>query len=210
MPITVILILVLLILAIPNIIQQEQNLLHYILYGAATLFMVYVVRFFRRPDRSINSDPEAVLCAADGTVVAIEKVMEKEYFNAEKIQVSVFMSIFNVHVNWYPVDGEVVFMKHHEGYHYPAYTPKASLENEMTTTVIRMEDGKEIMVRQIAGIMARRIVSNACEGKNVKQGEEIGIIKFGSRVDLLLPLDMDVKVDLHQKVRGRRDVIATC
>lgn len=209
-PIIVILFLVLLLLTVLNIVLPVQSIVHYFFYGASVLFMGYVVRFFRRPARTIITDPEAVLCSADGTVVAIEKVMEDEFFHSEKIQVSVFMSIFNVHINWYPVDGEIIYMRHHDGRHYPAYTPKSSLENEMTTTVIRDEKGREIMVRQIAGIMARRIVSNARVGKSVKQGEEIGIIKFGSRVDLLLPPGMKVKVEVNQKVRGGKDIIASC
>ncbi|MBU2652073.1 MAG: phosphatidylserine decarboxylase family protein [Bacteroidetes bacterium] len=178
------------------------------LYIAALLFMFFVVRFFRRPIRVLVPEKDSVYSAADGTVVAIEEVMVPEYFNDKRIQVSVFMSIFDVHVNFFPISGKVRYLKHHEGLHIPAFRPKSSLMNEMTTVVLSDEKGREIMVRQIAGVMARRIVCNARPNGSFTQGDELGIIRFGSRVDILLPLKTDIKVKLHQKVRGNIDLIA--
>jgi phosphatidylserine decarboxylase len=136
------------------------------------------------------------------------EVFEKEYFNENRIQVSVFMSVFNVHINWIPVSGKLIYMHHQPGKHYPAYTPKSSELNEKNTLIIRTKKGVEIMTRQIAGIMARRIVCDLREGDEVKQGQEIGIIKFGSRVDLFLPLNAEIKVRIGDNTRGNKTLIA--
>ena len=174
------------------------------------LFLL-ILNFFRNPDRAIKQiDDSKVLCPADGKVVVIEKVTENEYFKSERIQVSVFMNPLNVHVNRYPISGEVVYSKYHKGKYLVAWHPKASTENERTTVVVkRLSDGSEILLRQIAGALAKRICNYAIEGQNVTQGDDQGFIKFGSRVDLFLPLNAQINVEVGQIVKGNRDVIAT-
>ena len=168
-----------------------------------------IVNFFRSPKRIFPGDVENVIVApADGKVVVIEKVFEPDHFKDERIQVSIFMSPFNVHANWYPVDGVVVRSEHQKGKFHKAWLPKASTENERSLVVIKMEDGREILVRQIAGAMARRIVTYAAAGEECFIDQHMGFIKFGSRVDLYLPLDVDIKVALNQKTVGNETVIA--
>jgi phosphatidylserine decarboxylase len=166
-----------------------------------------VVWFFRNPARPVVPDDTAVYCPADGKVVVIEKTLEKEYFKDERWQVSVFMSPLNVHVNRYPISGRVTYFRYHAGKYLVAWHPKSSELNERATVVIKDADGREILVRQIAGAVARRIVPYAKEGALVSQGDELGFIKFGSRVDIFLPLDAKIKVSLNQKVKGNVDVI---
>lgn len=166
-----------------------------------------VVRFFRVPSRERRCDEDLVYSVADGTVVAIEKTYEEEYFKAERIQVSVFMSIWDVHANWFPIAGKVVYFKHHHGKFLVAWHPKSSTENERTTTVVENERGK-IMFRQVAGLVAKRIVSYAVVGETVEQNSRVGFIKFGSRIDLFLPLDAEVEVEIGDKVIGTESVIA--
>ncbi len=172
------------------------------------LFLL-VLQFFRNPLREIvQADDATVYCPADGKVVTIEKVHEPEYFDDERIQVSIFMSPTNVHVNRFPVSGIINYFKYHPGKYLVAWHPKSSTENERTTTVI--DNGEdEILMRQIAGFLAKRIVNYVNVGQNVEQGKDLGFIKFGSRVDLFLPLDADIKVTVDQKVRGNKDIIAT-
>ncbi len=191
-----------------NWIFPAQSPVHYFLYVTAFVFMFLVVRFFRFPDREALPDEDAVYSGADGRVVAIEKVYEKEYFNSERIQVSVFMSAMNVHINWSPVGGEVVYKKHHPGKHVVAFNPKSSLINEHTTLVFRDEKGREVMMRQIAGAVARRIICKPEPGNTVSQGEMIGMIKFGSRVDLLLPVDAKIHVEIGDLPRGCETLMA--
>ena len=168
-----------------------------------------IVNFFRSPKRIFPGDVENVIVApADGKVVVIEKVFEPDHFKDERIQVSIFMSPFNVHANWYPVDGVIVRSEHQKGKFHKAWLPKASTENERSLVVIKMEDGREILVRQIAGAMARRIVTYAAAGEECFIDQHMGFIKFGSRVDLYLPLDVDIKVALNQKTVGNETVIA--
>lgn len=207
-PSLVILILVLAILAMINLAFPGQSLIHYILYGIAFVFIILVIRFFRVPKRIFEADNNVIFSAADGAVVAIEEIIEKEYFNDKMIQVSVFMSPLNAHVNWCPVNGTVEYIRHYPGRHHPAYLPKASMENEMTSVVLQTDSGHRIMVRQIAGIMARRIICKAELGMNVKQGQQLGLIKFGSRVDLILPTSFKIHVKINQGVRGMRHKIA--
>ena len=207
-PILVILLLVLIIVAAINLVFREQSVLHYILYSIGFVFMILVVRFFRIPNRPFLPDENTVFSAADGAVVAVEEIIEEEYFKEKMIQVSVFMSPLNAHVNWCPIDGTVEYIRHYPGRHHPAYRPKASLENEMTSVVLKLNNGQKIMVRQIAGIMARRIICKAHQGMSVKQGDQLGLIKFGSRVDLILPLDSKILVEVNQGVRGMRHKIA--
>ena len=191
-----------------NLFCLQQTVWHIILYGGLSLILFLVVRFFRVPNRKTRKFPNKVLSVCDGTVVVIEEVYEKEYFKDERLLVSVFMSIHNVHINWYPVSGIVRYVKYHAGKKLVAKNPKSSEENERTTIVVETENDKEIMFRQIAGIVARRIVYYSDEGDVVKQGDEMGFIKFGSRVDHYLPLNANIKVALKQKVKGKKTVLA--
>lgn len=169
---------------------------------SAVLYLL-VVNFFRSPRRHFRGDPEnVVVSSADGKVVTCEKVYEPEYLKREVMQVSVFMSVLNVHANWYPVNGEVVMAKRHSGRFMAAYLPKSSVENERSTVVIRTPAGQEILVRQIAGAMARRIVTYAQPGTQASIEGHMGFIKFGSRVDLYLPLNTDIYVKLGDKTIG--------
>lgn len=182
--------------------------LHYILWAALLLLFIWIVRFFRSPRRSILVDDHKVICPADGKVVAIEEVFEPEYFKDQRIQVSVFMSPNNVHVNWSPVSGIYRYVKYHEGKYLVAWHPKSSTENERTTMVIETKAGLQVLVRQIAGAMARRIVCYGREASPIRQGDEIGFIKFGSRVDVYLPVGTNIKVVLGEKVIGKVTEIA--
>jgi phosphatidylserine decarboxylase len=171
----------------------------------------FVCRFFRVPERcpeeGCADDPKVVVAPADGTVVAIEEVAEDEVFGGEKrLQISIFMSVWNIHMNWYPVAGEVEYFRHHPGRFLVAWHPKSSTDNERTTTVVRTADGQRVLFRQIAGFVARRIVSYAPEKmeRAVACGEECGFIKFGSRVDVFLPLGSEVCVRLGDKTTGMR------
>ena len=175
-------------------------------YKFFILFFCYI--FFRSPKRNINPDENLVFSPADGTVVAIEEVLEDQYFHEKRIQVSIFMSPLNVHVNFCPVSGQVEYVNHEPGNHLVAYHPKSSIENERTSVVIKHENGTKLMVRQIAGALARRIVTYCKPEKGVRQGDQLGFIKFGSRVDLFLPLDVKCSVELDQKVKGNKTVIA--
>ena len=167
------------------------------------------VNFFRCPIRIFNGDKEgAVLAAADGKVVVIEEVEENEYFHDRRLMISIFMSITNVHANWFPVEGLVKKVVHHKGNFHKAWLPKASTENERSTVVIETPDGKEVLVRQIAGAVARRIVTYAREDEDCYFDEHMGFIKFGSRVDVYLPTDTEVLVKMGQRTVGNQTVIA--
>jgi len=168
---------------------------------------LFVLLFFRSPKRLILPDNTMVISPADGKVVVIEEVEETEYFNDRRIQVSVFMSPSNVHVNRNPISGIVKYIKYHPGKYLVAWNPKSSTKNERNTVVIE-DNGIEVLFRQIAGILARRIVNYLEEGEEVEQGNEMGFIKFGSRIDLYLPLDAEILVDLKQNVVGGKTVIA--
>ncbi|GGG56121.1 phosphatidylserine decarboxylase family protein [Bizionia arctica] len=171
-------------------------------------FLIIVLQFFRNPKRFSHRDADHVVSPVDGKVVVIEEVFEKEYFNEKRIQVSVFMSPINVHVTRYPIGGKVLFSKYHKGKYLVAWHPKASEENERTTVVVENESYGKVLYRQIAGALAKRIVNYAKVDQPVLQGEDSGFIKFGSRVDLFLPLDTKIKVQLNQKVRGGETIIA--
>ncbi len=186
----------------------RNSLLQSILIIASLVFLLMVVWFFRNPDRSVIPDNSLVLSAADGKVVVIEEVMEKEYFKDHRIQVSIFMSPLNVHANRYPISGMVNYYKYHPGKYLVAWHPKSSELNERSTIVIKDSQGKMILVRQIAGAVARRIVSYTYEGKPVIQGDELGFIKFGSRVDMFFPLGTKINVRIGDVVTGNRTVIA--
>lgn len=173
-----------------------------ILYGIA-------VNFFRCPIRIFNGEKDGtVLAAADGRVVVIEEVDENEYFHDRRLMISIFMSITNVHANWFPVEGVVKKVAHHNGNFHKAWLPKASTENERSTVVIETKDGDEVLVRQIAGAVARRIVTYAREDEDCYFDEHMGFIKFGSRVDVYLPLGSEVKVEMGQKTVGNQTIIA--
>lgn len=184
-----------------NIFFTEQSIIHYILYIILLCKLIFVIRFFRIPNRVYKLNDTSVISPADGTVVVIEEVDNSEYYNDKRIQVSIFMSVSNVHVNRYPISGNVKFVKYFKGKFLIASKPKSSMENERTSVVI--ENPKiSILMRQIAGFIARRIVCYSLEGANANQCDEMGFIKFGSRVDLLLPINADIKVKLNQKVVG--------
>ena len=184
--------------------------LNTVLTGGLVILYLLMVNFFRSPKRIFPGDVENVIVApADGKVVVIEKVYEPDHFKDERLQVSIFMSPMNVHANWYPVDGVVKRSEHQNGKYHRAWLPKASTENERSLVVIETEDGREILVRQIAGAMARRIVTYAKAGDECFIDQHMGFIKFGSRVDLYLPLDVDLKIELNQKTVGNETVIAT-
>jgi len=172
------------------------------------IFWLFIIAFFRLPARPVAAVSDTVFAPADGEIVVIEETVEEEYFKDKRIQVSTFMSPFNVHVNWYPVSGTVQYTKYHKGKFLVAWHPKSSTLNERSTVVIKMENGTEVLVRQIAGAVARRIVTYSKEGDKVEQAKEIGFIKFGSRVDVFLPLDADIQVKLDQKVSGLETVLA--
>jgi len=190
-----------------NHIFPDQTWFHLILYTLGLWFFIMIVRFFRSPKRGVNGGENIITCPADGKVVVIERTTEPEYFKDDRIQVSIFMSARNVHINWFPVSGMIKYYFYHPGKHMVAFNPKASMENERATTVIQTSSGKEIMVRQIAGAMARRIVTYPKVGTPEIQGDELGFIKFGSRVDLLLPLDTKLEVNLNQIVTGKQTII---
>ena len=164
---------------------------------------LFVFNFFRCPRRHYNGEREnMVVSSVDGKVVAVERVYEPEYLNSEAIMVSVFMSPLNVHANWYPVDGKVEYVKHHSGRFLSAWLPKASTENERSTVGIVMDNGRRITVRQIAGAMARRIVTYAHKGEEASIDDHLGFIKFGSRVDIYLPVDAEVLLKINDLTRG--------
>lgn len=174
-----------------------------------TLGLLYIIlQFFRNPPRTTVENPEHIIAPADGKVVVIEEVEEPEYFKGKRIQVSIFMSPFNVHVNRYPIGGTVEYAKYHPGLYLVAWHPKSSTENERTTVVVKDEKGREVLFRQIAGALAKRIVYYSTVGDKAKQGGEMGFIKFGSRVDLFLPLGTAITVKKDEMVRGAETVIA--
>jgi len=179
----------------------------YLAIGCGLILFVLIVRFFREPKREPVLDESAVIAPADGTIVIVKKVYEPEYLKAECTQVSIFMSVFNVHANWFPVNGKVLYYKYHPGRYLVAMHPKSSEKNERTT-VVTERNGIPILTRQIAGYIARRIVCYAKEGSNVKMGDQMGFIKFGSRVDLFLPLESRIQVTKGQKVKALRTIIA--
>jgi phosphatidylserine decarboxylase len=173
-----------------------------------SLFMLLVVWFFRIPRRTLNEDDSLVYSPADGKIVAIEETGEQEYFGDKRVQISVFMSPLNIHANYYPISGTVDYFKYHKGKYLVAWHPKSSTANERATVVIRNRKNVSVMVRQIAGAVARRILTNAVQGDFVKQGEELGFISFGSRVDILLPPGIKILTSLNARVKGKKTVIA--
>ena len=180
----------------------------YIASGIAVVVFILFAQFFRVPKRSINNVEGQITCPSDGKVVVIERVHEPEYFKDERIQVSIFMSPLNVHVQWAPMAGLVRYAVYHAGKYLVAWHPKSSTENERTTLVVESSKG-EVLFRQIAGAVARRIKYYVQPGDMVKSGEEVGFIKFGSRIDVFLPLDAKIHVRIDDKVKGRETLLAT-
>lgn len=190
------------------LILPDSELVKNIFMIVSVVLLVIVLQFFRNPAVVTEQDEQAVISPADGKVVVIEEVQESEFFNDKRIQVSVFMSPFNVHVNRNPISGVVKYFKYHPGKYLVAWHPKSSTENERTTTVIENKGKVQVLFRQIAGALAKRIVWYVKEGQPVQQGGEMGFIKFGSRVDILLPLGSEIKVELNQVVKGGKTVLA--
>ena len=173
------------------------------------IFFLLILYFFRNPKRNTKINNNQIIAPADGKIVVIEDVQENEYFKDKRRQISIFMSPLNVHVTRYPLSGKVKFSKHHPGKYLVAWHPKSSEENERTSIVVENKNVGEILYRQIAGAVARRIVNYAKVDQNVVQGADAGFIKFGSRIDIFVPLDMKIDVKLHQKTRGGETVIAS-
>lgn len=172
-------------------------------------FLFIILQFFRNPIRKTELNDNTIVSPVDGKVVVIEKVTDNEYFKGERLMISVFMSPINVHVTRYPISGKVTYSKYHPGKYLVAWHPKASEENERTTVVINHKNQIQVMYRQIAGALAKRIVNYAQENEQIVQGSDSGFIKFGSRVDVYLPIDTPVTVKLNQKVKGGETVLAT-
>jgi len=195
--------------ALIHFFYSDSQVLTWFGYVISFVLLITVIQFFRSPIRKINIDERQILCPADGKVVVIEETEETEYFNEKRLQISIFMSPINVHSNRSPITGVVRFFKYHPGKYLMAWNPKSSILNERTTIVVRTPAGIDVLFRQIAGALARRIVWYVNEGKEVKQGEEFGFIKFGSRVDVFLPLGTQVNVKLGDKVTGGITILGT-
>ena len=192
-----------------NWLWPSQTVWHYILYAFELVVLVLTVRFFRVPIwRKTTIAENAVLSPADGIVAANEEVLEDEYFHEKRRQLSIFMSIYDVHINFFPFDGEVTYYKYHPGKFLLAFNPKSSTDNEHNTIILKDTKGREILVRQIAGFVARRIVCALEPGDQAVVGEELGMIRFGSRVDVFLPLDAEIKVKIGDKTTGKETVLA--
>ncbi len=201
-----------LILAVLDVIIYfllKEYFIFYLLIAASLVLAGLIVYFFRVPNRKIDTNEKHVLAPADGEIVAIEPVFEKEYFKDERIQISIFMSPLNVHQNRAPVGGEVVYVNHISGHFHPAFVAKSSEENERCTAVFRMKNGTEILSRQIAGAVARRIATYKKPGNKIEQGQEYGFIRFGSRVDVFVPKNAKIEVKMNQKSVGGKTVLAT-
>ena len=192
-----------------NWIWPLQSVWHYLLYLFLTVVIVLTVRFFRVPIwRKTTIEKDAVLAPADGVIAANEVVMEDEYFHDKRRQISIFMSIYDVHINFFFFFCEVTYYKYHPGKFLLAFKPKSSADNEHNTIILKDKKGREILVRQIAGFVARRIVCDLQPGDEAIVGEELGMIRFGSRVDVFLPLDAEVKVKINHRTVGKETVLA--
>ena len=191
-----------------EVLFDDSSSLKSILQIFSLIIFVFILWFFRNPKRNIIKNPELILSPADGKVIAIKEVDELEYFNDKKIQISIFLSPLDIHVNRYPVSGEILYSKYHKGEYLVAWHPKSSDKNERTTGVIKNKKFGEVMYRQIAGAVARRIVNYAKVSSDVEQGDDSGFIKFGSRVDLFLSKDLNLKIKVGDKVKGGLSIIA--
>jgi len=207
--VAIVLIIVAAFLLLGTVFEKTPLVIQICLILIGVVVMVWAVSFFRVPtNRKITRDENAVVSSADGEVVAIEEVKEKEYFHDKRIQISVFMSAYNVHVNWFPMDGVVSYVKYHPGKKLFAINPKSSELNERNSMAVKDLKGREVLFRQVAGVMARRIVCNVKEGDKAEVGKEFGMIKFGSRLDFFLPCGSDVQVEIGDKIRGQITVLA--
>ena len=175
---------------------------------ASVIFYIFISLFFRVPVRKFVENNNYILAPADGTILALEEIFENEYLKRPCIKISIFMSVFNIHQNVIPVSGRIKYLKHHHGNHIVAWHPKSSSKNEHTSIIIELDSNKQIKISQIAGIIARRIVCNPREGDEVRQGDELGFIFFGSRVDVYLPSWARVKIKPGDKVKAKSDIIA--
>ena len=192
---------------IANWLFPKQTVYHILFYVFLLCFQIFFIRFFRSPNRRVTINENHIISPADGEIVVIEEMIETEFFKGKRKQISIFMSPMNVHINYAPVNGKIIYKKYNPGRFLAAWLPKSSTENESQSIVI--ENNKaQILVKQIAGAVARRIVCHATEQQILSQGEEFGIIKFGSRVDLYLPLDVEINVKIGQQVRAKKTVIA--
>jgi len=188
-------------------ITNHSLLFYFVLLLSMGIFFL-MLNFFRRPERIFNDQlPGTVVAPADGTIVVIEEVMENEYLHEKRLQVSIFMSVFNAHVNWVPCDGKVIHASHQNGRFWAAYLPKSSMENERSNIIIECSNGERILVRQIAGAIAQRIATYIKTGHECRINQQLGFIKFGSRVDLFLPLHAKVEVEMGDRVKGNQTVI---
>ena len=194
-------------ITITHLITVKEWIVHLIL-GVSIIFLILILQFFRNPKRPLILDDNKIYAPADGKIVVIEEVEEPEFFKDKRMQVSIFMSPINVHVNRYPISGAVKYAKYHPGKYLVAWHPKASTENERTSVVVENKN-TAVLFRQIAGALAKRIVMYSKEGDEAIQGEDFGFIKFGSRVDLFLPLDVKIEVSLDEKVKGNQTIIAS-
>jgi phosphatidylserine decarboxylase len=193
---------------IVNIIWYDHALVKWAFMICSMMFYIFLLFFFRWPARHLEPDNGLVYAPADGKVVVIEDTFEKEYFNDIRLQVSIFMSPFNVHSNRYPVSGRIKYVRYHPGNYMVAWHPKSSELNERSSIVIETKEGTEILIRQIAGAVARRIVTYSKENEDVLQGDELGFIKFGSRVDVFLPVGTEIEVPILQQVKANKSIIA--
>ena len=195
--------------SLANVFWPRQSVWHYLLYAFDLVVLVLTIRFFRIPIwRRTTLLDDAVISPADGVVAANEVTLEDEYFHDQRRQISIFMSIYDVHINVFPFDGEVTYYKYHPGKFLVAFNPKSSSDNEHNTIVLKDTKGREILVRQIAGFVARRIICDLQAGDEAMVGEELGMIRFGSRVDVFLPLDAEVKVKIGDRMVSKETVLA--
>jgi len=186
-----------------------KSLLFYFLLAVSISLFLIIINFFRKPIRIFNVENNNIIVSpADGTVVVIEEVMENDFFHNKRLQVSIFMSVFNVHINWIPIKGKILHASHQRGRFMAAYLPKSSVDNERSSIIIKTESGTEILLRQVAGALAKRVVTYLKEGQDCWINQQLGFIKFGSRVDLYLPLDTEILVEPYDKVYGNKTVIA--
>lgn len=190
------------------IIWQGPTVLHFAAMVASLLLFTFIVMFFRAPARVVEPDPLLIYAPADGKIVVIEETFEKEYFNDNRLQISIFMSPFNMHSNRYPISGTITYTHYQAGKKYLARSPKSSTLNERSSVVVTSDSGTGILIRQVAGAVARRIVTYSKKGEKVRQGDELGFIKFGSRVDIFLPTDTEVNVAMFEQVRASRTILA--
>ncbi|HSL87544.1 MAG TPA: phosphatidylserine decarboxylase family protein [Bacteroidales bacterium] len=191
-----------------GMIWNTNPIVKYSVLIFSLILYIFILFFFRLPARRLEPDPGLIYAPADGKVVVIEETEEKEYFRDTRLQVSIFMSPFNMHSNRYPVSGRVKYVGYHPGHYFVAWHPKSSELNERSSVVIETESGAEILIRQIAGAVARRIVTYAKEDQEVNQGDELGFIKFGSRVDIFLPVGTEIEIPILQQVKANKSIIA--